>query len=210
MNVKPALLIGAAAVTLLSSTAALAQSVAPGESPWMVRVRATRLMTDTSSTAGALPADAIDVNDKWIPEVDISYFFTKNIAAELVLTVPQKHDVTVAGDKIGTFKHLPPTLLAQWHFTDLGKFKPYLGAGINYTRLSSERMSVGGQPVTLESSSVGPAVQLGLDYRLDRNWYLNFDVKKVWIESDVRLAGSKISTLSVDPWLVSFGVGYRF
>ncbi len=41
------------------------------------------------------------------------------------------------GAKIGTLKHLPPTLLAQYHFTNLGAFKPYVGAGINYTRFSS-------------------------------------------------------------------------
>jgi outer membrane protein len=210
MKTNKALLAGLAAASLLSSTAAFAQSVASGESPWMFRVRATYLNTDTSSEAGALPADAIDVNNKWIPEFDVSYFFTKNLAAELVLTVPQKHHVSVAGDDIGTFKHLPPTLLAQWHFTDLGAFKPYVGAGVNYTRLSSEKMSVGGTPATLESKSFGPALQVGVDYRLNRNWYLNADMKKVWISSDVFLGGSKISKVDVNPWLVSVGVGYRF
>lgn len=208
MKLQKALLLGVAAASL--STAAFAQQ--SGESPWMVRVRATSLSTETSSTAvpGVLPADAIDVQSKWIPEVDVSYFFTKNIAAELVLTVPQRHDVTVAGGKIGTFKHLPPTLLLQYHFTDLGAFKPYVGAGINYTILGSEKMSVGGTPVTLENSSVGGAVQVGVDYKLNRNWYLNADVKKVWIGTDVFLGGSKISELKVDPWLFSVGVGYRF
>lgn len=208
MKLQKALLLGVAAASL--STAAFAQP--SGESPWMVRVRATSLSTETSSTAvpGVLPADAIGVQSKWIPEVDVSYFFTKNIAAELVLTVPQRHDVTVAGGKIGTFKHLPPTLLLQYHFTDLGAFKPYVGAGINYTILGSENMNVGGTPVTLENSSVGGAVQIGVDYKLNRNWYLNADVKKVWIGTDVFLGGSKISELKVDPWLFSVGVGYRF
>jgi outer membrane protein len=215
MKTNKALLAGFAAVSLLSSSAALAQAAASGaESPWLVRVRATRLNTDTSSTAGlggALPADAIDVQSKWIPEIDVSYFFTRNIAAELVLTVPQKHHVTVAGGRIGSFKHLPPTLLLQYHFADgLGAFKPYVGAGLNYTRLWGEKMDVGGTPVTLDSSSVGPALQFGVDYRLDRHWYLNADVKKVWISTDVKLGGSKISELDVDPWLFSVGIGYRF
>lgn len=207
---KKTILLGLAAASL--SSAALAQS-APGESPWMVRVRATSLSTNTSSTANSaisLPADAIDVESKWIPEVDVSYFFTKNIAAELVLTVPQKHEVSVGGTGIGTFKHLPPTLLLQYHFTDLGAFKPYVGAGVNYTVLGSEKMAVGSAPVTLDNSSWGPAVQLGVDYKLNRNWYLNLDVKKVWISTDVYAGGAKISELKVDPWLFSVGVGYRF
>ena len=54
--------------------------------------------------------------DKTIPELDISYFFTPNIAAELVLTVPQEHRVYLNGTDIGSFKHLPPTLTLQYHF----------------------------------------------------------------------------------------------
>ncbi len=73
------------------------------------------------------------MNDKVIPELDISYYFTPNFAAELILTYPQKHDVRSDGTKIGTLKHLPPTLLAQYHFTNFGAFKPYVGAGINYS-----------------------------------------------------------------------------
>ncbi len=209
---KHTLMVAGVAAALLSSQA-IAQS---GDGPWMVRARATYLSTDTSSTSGlggALPADAIDVNSKWIPEVDVSYFFTPNIAVELVLTIPQKHEVTVNAlslGKIGTFKHLPPTLLAQYHFTGLGALKPYVGAGVNYTILSSEKMSVGTDKVTIENSSIGPAIQVGADYRLNRNWYLNVDVKKVWIGTDVFLAGAKISELKVDPWLFSIGVGYRF
>lgn len=196
---------------LLAAGQALAQ-----ESPWLVRGRLTYLKPNTSSDAGlagALPADAITIDSKYIPEVDISYFFTPNFAAELVLTIPQKQTVTVnalgLGD-IGTFKHLPPTLLAQYHFTNLGAFKPYVGLGLNYTLLGSENMSIGGQPVTLSGSSVGPAAQVGIDYKLNRNWYLNADFKKVYIKTDVKLNGSQISTLKVDPYLISLGVGYRF
>lgn len=194
------------------STQAAAQAVQQ-DGPWLVRLRATYLDTDTSSSAvpGVIPADGITVNSKWIPELDVTYFFTKNIAAELVLTVPQKHDVSIAGlGTIGTFKHLPPTLLAQWHFDQFGAFKPYVGAGINYTRLSSERMSALGAPVTLESSSWGGALQIGADYAIDRKWSVNVDVKKLQIRSDVFLAGEQISRVKVDPWLLSVGVGYRF
>ena len=89
------------------------------ETPWQVRVRAVHLNpADKSDPLGGVGAsDRIGVSNKTIPEVDISYFVTPNISAELVLTYPQKHDVTLDGQKIGTFKHLPPTLLAQYHFT---------------------------------------------------------------------------------------------
>ena len=205
MNIRTAALAAAGLAGFAFVAPAAAQ-----EDGLMVRARMTYLKMDTSSSAGALPRNAIDVDNKWIPEVDVSWFFNRNVAVELVLTVPQKHDVSVSGSKIGTFKHLPPTLLGQWHFDPINDFKPYVGAGINYTRIGSEKMSVGGTPVTLDNSSFGPALQLGVDYRLNGPWYLNADLKKVWIKSDVHLGGARISEVKLNPYLLSFGVGYRF
>lgn len=201
-------LIAAAAVlaTLtLSTSAAMAQ-----ESPWQVRARAVYLdpADKSAPVAGTGASDRLTVSDKTIPEVDISYFFTPNWAAELVLTYPQKHDVFLDGGKIGSFKHLPPSLLLQYHFTNSTPFKPYVGAGVNYTRISSVNLLNGG--ADLENDSFGLAVQAGVDYQLDKNWSLNFDVKKVQIRSDVFIGGAKASRVKVDPVLVGVGVGYRF
>ncbi|MDR7047599.1 outer membrane protein [Duganella sp. 3397] len=201
-------LIAAAAVlaTLtLSMSAAMAQ-----ESPLQVRARAVYLdPADKSAPVACTGAsDRLTVSDKTIPEVDISYFFTPNWAAELVLTYPQKHDVFLDGGKIGSFKHLPPSLLLQYHFTNSTPFKPYVGAGVNYTRISSVNLLNGG--ADLENDSFGLAVQAGVDYQLDKNWSLNFDVKKVQIRSDVFIGGAKASRVKVDPVLIGVGVGYRF
>ncbi|BCN39337.1 outer membrane protein [Alicycliphilus denitrificans] len=168
----------------------------------MVRARAVHL---DSSNGGAAGAAGVSINDKWIPEVDVSYFFTPNFAAELILTYPQKHDVRLNGGKIGTLKHLPPTLLGQYHFTGMGAFKPYVGAGVNYTRFSS--VDIAGGALTVKKNSWGPALQVGFDYALDKNWSLNFDVKKVYIDTTV---SGGIGKFKVDPVLVGLGVGYRF
>ncbi|MBH1965521.1 MAG: OmpW family protein [Comamonadaceae bacterium] len=198
---KKILIALAAATSALTTGAALAQSV-DGSSPWMVRVRAAHLASDNGGPAG----DAgVSVNNKWMPEVDVSYFFTPNIAAELILTYPQKHTVRLGGDSIGSLKHLPPTLLAQYHFTNFGAFKPYVGAGVNYTRFSN--VDILGGTVSVSKNSWGPALQVGFDYALSKNWSLNFDVKKVYIETNV---GAGIGKFKVDPVLVSLGVGYRF
>jgi outer membrane protein len=178
------------------------------ESPWMLRVRATHLdMANKDST----PLN-LTVNNKTIPEVDVSYFFNKNVAAELILTVPQRQTVYSGGADIGTFKHLPPTLLLQYHFTDLGAYKPYVGAGINYTKISSVGLDAGTSlnPVTLDSHSWGGALQLGVDIPLDRNWSLNFDVKKIYIRTDVYSKGLSAGVLKLDPLAASVGLGYRF
>ena len=193
-------LLAAAALCALTSGAAMAQNY-PQDGKWMVRARAVHLDSANKDSTGL----DLSVNNKMIPELDISYFFTPNFAAELILTYPQKHDVRLNGAKIGTLKHLPPTLLAQYHFTNLGAFKPYVGAGINYTRFSS--VDILGGALNVKKNSFGPALQVGFDYALDKNWSINFDVKKVYIDTNV---SGGIGKFKVDPVLVGVGLGYRF
>lgn len=194
--------IAAVVLAACSVTAAMAQ--ASGEGPWLLRARAVHLDMANKDGTGL----GLSVNDKTIPEVDVSYFLSPNIAAELVLTVPQKQTVYSGGTSIGTFKHLPPTLLLQYHFTGLNGYKPYVGAGINYTRITSVNLLNG--TAGLENDSWGGALQAGLDISLDRNWSLNFDVKKVYIRSDVFVGGLNQGTLKLDPVFVGVGLGYRF
>ena len=195
-------LLAVAALCALAAAPALAQTA---EGPWMVRVRAVDLQSANKDSTGL----GLSINDKVIPEVDISYFFTRNIAAELILTVPQKHTLhsNAVGSDIGTLKHLPPTLLMQYHF-DAPGFKPYVGAGLNYTRFSSVNLTVAGADV--DKSSVGGALQLGVDIPLGKDLYFNVDVKKVYISTDVYLSGAKQGTFKVDPLLVGVGLGWRF
>lgn len=194
-------LLAVAVLCALTSGAAFAQQA---ESPWLVRVRAVHLDSANKDSTGL----GLSVNNKTIPEVDISYFFNKNVAAELILTVPQKHDLSssVLGGRIGSLKHLPPSLLLQYHF-DAPGFKPYVGAGINYTRFSSVNLPAG---VDIDRNSWGGALQVGVDVPLSKNLYLNFDVKKVYIKTDVFAGGAKQGTFKVDPVLVGVGLGWRF
>jgi len=186
------------------------QAMAQEQSPWQVRARVVNISTANGSdpVGGAGAADRITVDNKVIPEVDITYFFTPNWSAELILTYTQKHDVKLDGAVIGSFKHLPPTLTAQYHFAPGSQVSPYIGAGLNYTRISDVNLLKGAGG--LESSSFGLAIQAGVDFKLDKNWSLNLDVKKVQIRSDVTISGAKVSAVKVDPWLVGVGVGYRF
>lgn len=192
------------------------------EGPWMVRVRAVNIDTANESDAIApfrIPTNGIHVSNKTIPEVDISYFFTKNLAAELILTYPQKHNVRIAASAVGafdagSFKHLPPTLSLQYHFMPDSQFRPYVGVGINYTRISSVNLgplgAVTGGSMTLENDSWGGALQLGFDVKVGSNSYINFDVKKVYLESDLMMNGAKVSTVKVDPLLIGVGYGFKF
>lgn len=196
---KKQVLAAALLCSLLAGSAMAQQSV---DGPWMVRARAVHL----NSTNGDSTGLGLTINDKWMPEVDISYFFNKNVAMELVLTVPQKHTLSSRGTAIGSLKHLPPTLMAQYHFDATG-FKPYVGAGVNYTRFSSVSLPAG---VDIKRNSWGPALQAGVDIPLGGKLYLNLDVKKVYIRTDVSAGGAGLGKFKVDPILFGLGLGWRF
>ena len=203
------------ALAALVSTTAFAQQA---EGNWMMRIRAVDVQPVKKSdpiAALALPADAVWVESKLIPEIDFSYFFTKNLAAELILTIPQKMEVKVNGvGKVGNFKALPPTLTLQYHFTPDSDFRPYDGAGVNYTVISGVSLPVvdtlTANSSTLDKSSLGAALQLGFDYKVGKNSYINFDIKKVFINADLKVGGNKVSTVTLDPILVGIGYGFRF
>ena len=196
--------IAAAVLCSLLSGAAFAEPAKDG--PWMVRARAVGLNSSNTDSTGL----GLSINNKWMPEVDISYFFNKNIAAELILTVPQQHTLTSStlGKDVGTVEHLPPTLLVQYHFDNNGGAKPYVGLGVNYTKFTAVNILNGA--VGLNSDSWGGALQLGVDVPLSGNMYLNFDVKKVFIKSDVYIGTANQGTFKVDPVLFGIGLGWRF
>lgn len=192
--------VAAAVLGALLSANALAQNVAE---PWMVRVRAVHLDSDNGDSTGL----GLTINNKWIPEVDISYFFTPNLAAELILTVPQKHKLYASGTQIGTLKHLPPTLTLQYHFMPQAAVRPYVGAGLNYTRFSAVNLPAG---VDIDRNSLGPALQVGADIPIGKNLVLNLDLKKAYIRTDVSAGGVNIGKFKVDPLLFGVGLGWRF
>lgn len=190
-----------------------AGAVHADDTGFMVRARAVHLNWDNGNkdnletNVGA----KVRADERWIPEVDVSYFFTKNLAAELVLTYPQEVDIKAGPTKLGHVDALPPSLLLQYHFADLGAFKPYVGAGLNYTLFTKKSFNVAGLgKVSVDQSSWGVAGQVGFDYFLTKNVSLNVDVKYIRMDTDVKLDGSKIGKLELSPITAGVGVGYRF
>jgi outer membrane protein len=199
-------LLAAAAASALVTLPAAAQSGDTGN--WLVRGRALYLDSANKDSTGL----GLSVNNKLFPEVDISWFATPNLAVELILTYPQKHDIRSNGVVIGELKHLPPTLLGQYHFTGLGGFRPYVGAGLNVTFISGVKFVPAVQAALnprVEKRSVGFAVQAGVDVPVG-GWLLNVDVKKVRLEADIFAGSTKAGVFKIDPTLFSVGLGKRF
>ncbi len=200
--------ISAKKIALLGLLLTASGVVAAEDDPWMVRVRAVKLNW-ANGQANGLAATNVQAQNTTIPEFDATYFFTKNIAAELVLTYPQNVDINIAGVKQGTIKALPPSLLLQYHFTDLGQWKPYVGAGVNYT-IFSKRNNILGGGASVDQSSTGLVAQAGFDYMFDKNWGFNADIKYIQIKTNVYVGATNIGRLDLNPLTPSIGVTYRF
>ncbi|MEY3951126.1 MAG: hypothetical protein RJB21_885 [Pseudomonadota bacterium] len=194
--------------TLVLATLGMASAVATAQdNPWMVRARAVSVEWKNSGSAGT-DGSGVWAKDKTIPEVDISYFFTKNIAAELVLTYPQKVDVYAGATKTGHLNALPPSLLLQYHFTNFGQVKPYVGAGINLTHFGrNDKLALGATAVSVDKYSIGYAAQVGLDYMIDKHWGVNLDVKYLQIDTNVQ---PNLGELKLNPVTAGVGVTYKF
>lgn len=193
----------------LAAAAVIPAVQAQDSGNWIVRARAVNLDSANKDSTGL----GLTINDKVIPEVDITYFFSPNVAAELILTYPQKQTVYSKGTEIGSFKHLPPTLNFQYHVTGLGSFRPYVGAGINYTNITAVYFApavVTALHPGLKHNSLGLSLQAGVDVPIGGGWLVNLDVKKVQIQTTVYSSGASAGKFKVDPTLVAIGVGKRF
>ena len=193
------------------ATAGILVSIQPvaaeGTSPWLVRGRVIGVLPDEKGHLDI--GGSVDIEDQVVPELDFSYFFEKNWALELILaTTPHDVSHSAAGD-LGSVWLLPPTLTAQYHFSpDSPSFRPYVGAGVNYTIFYAVDDNPG-----LEmdyNDSFGIALQAGFDIPLGGGWLFNVDVKKVWINTDVSLNGSAVGDVDINPLVVGVGIGYDY
>ncbi|MGL2964665.1 OmpW/AlkL family protein [Flavobacterium sp. RSB2_4_14] len=189
-------------------------------SRWKVRLRGVSVVPNESAEIGVIGGD-IDISNAFIPELDFTYFFTKNFAAELILGTA-KHDVkavnTAAGDvDLGSVYLLPPTLMAQYHFypTENKIFQPYIGAGVNYTLFYNVKS--GAVADVSYDNAVGYGFQIGFDLMLSDKFFINIDAKRLFLNTDVTVDASNLAPglsipakVDIDPYLIGFGVGMNF
>lgn len=185
-------------------------------SKWQFRLRGIVVTPDESADIEAIGGDA-SISTAFVPEFDITYFFDENWSVELILATA-KHDVeavgTAAGDlDLGSVWLLPPTLTGQYHFTG-GNFVPYLGAGVNLTLFYGVDEGPVADDVEYDTS-LGFALQGGLDYMLNDKWFLNVDVKRLFLSTDVTVDATSAlgatvgADVDINPWIIGFGVGVK-
>jgi outer membrane protein len=210
----------AVAAALAGPVAAYADS-APGEpkGDWLFRVGMSLVDPEESNleNPGGLGLGDLVVDSDVSPTFNISYFLTNHISTELLAAWPFTHGVDLKtaapGDdktRVASVEHLPPVLSLNWHFNPKGTFRPYIGAGVNYTIFSSEetRGPLRGTQLKLDDS-FGAAGQVGVDIG-QGNWFFNANARYIQIESDAELNGADIGTVEINPWVYGIHVGYKF
>ncbi len=172
-----------------------------------VRIRAIYVMP-AEDFDNELSAAKFKVNDNIIPELDLEYFFLKNVSTELILGV-SKHDIKsdADGQLVGSTWLLPPTLTVKYHPLAGNTISPYVGVGVNYTIPFESKFN--GVSDFKVDNSFGWAAQAGVDIKFKDNLYFNLDYKYIKADTKIRVNGTKYD-LDLNPNLFGIGVGYRF
>ena len=203
--------IALAAVLALAATPALAQSAGS----WTVGIGAHNVAPKSDNgtlTATPLGNLTMDVGSNVRPTITGEYFLQDNLGIEVLAALPFQHDIAVAGvGKVGSTKHLPPTVSLQYHFGQ-GKVKPFVGLGVNYTRFFSTKAegAIAGANLDL-SDSWGLAAHLGVDFKVGEKGAIRLDYRKVDIDTRVKLNGANLgtkNTVNIDPSV--YGIAYVF
>jgi outer membrane protein len=161
-----------------------------------------------SLAGGALKAD---LDDSVRPTASIEYLVTPSFGIDLLAAWPFEHTLKLNGAKAATLKQLPPTLGVNWHFMPDATFSPFVGAGVNFTKVYDEKPTgpLAGTDLSI-GDSWGVAAHAGFDMALSPQWLITADVRWIDIDSTVRVNGAGVGTVHVDPWAFGISAGYRF
>ena len=228
---------------ILAGSASLLMVAGTAQANWGVNVGPIYVApNDSSSSLGVIEqvadltpgSTALTVNDDVQLGLTLDYKFTPNWAVQLIAATPFSHQIRVQGSAIdglavGNTKHLPPTLLGQYHFTQFGdRWQPFIGLGLNYTTFFDESIdpalsdalnSLGvtgaDDSVSLSlSDSWGLAMQAGVNVQLTPQFGIHAMISRMDISTTgrVRVNGDTVQSVNVDidPVVTMVGVRWQF
>ena len=199
----------AVAALALATSPALAQSAGS----WTFGIGAHQVAPKSDNgtlTATPLGDLRMEVGNNARPTITAEYFIRDNLGLEVLAALPFQHDIAVAGvGKVGSTKHLPPTVSLQYHFGQ-GKVRPFVGVGVNFTAFFSTKTegAIAGTDLDL-SNSWGLAGHLGIDFQVSEKGAIRVDYRKIDIDTKVKLNGANLgtsNTVNIDPSV--YGIAY--
>lgn len=195
----------------------------------IIRAGLATVSPDESSSNIVVGSDlgvGLTIDDNTQLGLNFAYFFSDRLNVEVLAATPFKHDVNFSvsdplgtGDQLGEVTHLPPTVSINYYLNDPSSaFQPYIGAGLNYTIIFDEEFTSANDGAGLADlsldNSFGLAAQVGIDYMLNENWFVNGSVR--WIDIDTSAsftlngAQGSVDSIEIDPWVYTVSVGYLF
>jgi len=196
-------------IILLSAAVLIGTNVSAQEEGWLVRTRLINAKPEVKSSL----VDGVEVSSVTTAELDVSYYFNKNLVIEILACCFTRHDVSASGVDLGKAKLAPATVLGQYHFEVNEKFVPYVGVGLNYSVFFDVELNhplLG--PLNLDKTSTGLAFQAGFNVPVSKTSMVNFDVKKIKLGTKVTQAstGALVTDLDLDPLVIGVGYSWRF
>ncbi|AOM78746.1 OmpW/AlkL family protein [Pedobacter steynii] len=205
------------------------------EEQWRIRLRGLAVIPQESASIGVIGGD-VKISNSFIPELDFTYFFNRHFAAELILGTT-RHKISTTGSDLsaigasssanvdlGKVWLLPPTLTLQYHYP-VGKFNPYLGAGVNYTIFYNADQGPVVKGIKYKDKFAF-AAQAGFDYDISKRLFINVDLKKIFLSTNATVDAENLSPagspelapvlkhieadVKIRPWLLGLGIGCKF
>lgn len=193
-------------IALLLASAAAAPAFAQSQGDFTIGLGIASVMPKSGN--GTLAGGEADVGNDFRPSITAEYFIRDNLGIEVLAATPFEHDINIADIGVaGTTKHLPPTVSLNYHFPTNSAFKPYIGAGINYTAFSEEASPLGALEI---EDGFGFSAQIGLDYQLSERSALRANLRWIDIDGDVTLNGASIGEVEIDPLVVNIAYVMKF
>ncbi len=182
---------------------------------WPVRARVLHLrpLDDGGGIGPDLSASRARADGAIVPEFDLTYAFTENLALELVAAIGphgrEGEGAITSLEDIAQAWLPPPTLTLEYRFLRHGRVRPYIGAGVNFILSFADDAA---RPADADLDSAWrPALQAGLDIEIAGGWFVNLDVTYLKIDSEAALPPPGPSgAVDIDPIVIGLGAGLNF
>jgi len=155
------------------------------------------------------PVVGADATNEWVPIANFTYYLNDNFALNTAAGVT-RHEFSNAGGILGKATMAPFHLMAQYHFMPKADFRPYVGVGIHHT-VFFNKSGPAFDNLDRFKADTGAVLQAGFSYTVSKDYFVNFDVKKFYLETNVTpRGGAKLETITLNPVLIGLAVGKQF
>ncbi|MCK3655902.1 hypothetical protein A4G19_09055 [Pasteurellaceae bacterium Macca] len=220
-----------ALAVLLSSALFAGSAMAHEAGSTILRLGAVTVDANSSSQTKTAVDVNLRVRNNTQLGLTLTHMFTDNFAVELLGATPFEHKINAtvpalgkANENLGnvvSVKQLPPSLYAQYYFFDKDSaVRPYIGAGVNYTRFfDGESLNPAVSNLRVKKHSVGPVANVGVDVKLADNLYFNAAAWYTRIRTTAKFDTTGVGVpgklshevkIKVNPMVYFAGLSFRF